>query len=80
MQTVVTKKIDELGRLVLPAELRNNLNLEVGDEMDIFTDEAGNIVLKKSMERCILCKGTDKLIKVRDKSICSSCKEIIKQM
>ncbi len=80
MQTAVTRKIDELGRIVLPAELRNNLDLEAGDEMDIFADEAGNIVLKKSMERCILCKRTDKLIKVRDKSICSSCKEIIKQM
>lgn len=80
MQAVVTRKIDELGRIVLPAELRNNLNLEAGDEMDIFTDEAGNIVLKKSMECCFLCKGTDGLIKVRDKSICSFCKEIIRQM
>lgn len=80
MQAVVTRKIDELGRIILPADLRNNLNLEAGDEMDIFADKAGNIILKKSMERCILCKGTDKLIKVRDKSICSSCKEIINQV
>jgi len=80
MQAVVTRKIDELGRIILLAGLRNNLNLEAGDEMDIFADEVGNIVLKKSMERCILCKGTDNLIKVTDKSICSSCKEIIKQM
>lgn len=44
MQAVVTRKIDELGRIVLPAELRNNLNLEASDEMDIFADEVGNIV------------------------------------
>ncbi len=80
MQAVVTRKIDELGRIVLPAELRNNLNLEAGDEVDIFKDESGNIVLKKSIECCILCKGTDTLIKVKDKLICSSCKEIINQV
>lgn len=77
MQVISTRKIDELGRVVLPIELRTSLDIQSGDEFDICADENGNIVLHKAIVRCAFCRGKDNLIQVMDKHVCSSCKEII---
>lgn len=73
----MTRKVDELGRLVLPAELRASLGIESRDAVDIYTDDSGNIILHKSMQRCVFCNGTDGLIEVMGKWVCISCKETI---
>jgi transcriptional pleiotropic regulator of transition state genes len=77
MKVITTRKIDELGRIVLPAELRTSLDVQAGDELDIYTDADGNIVLHKAVARCAFCKEMSNLIHVSDKYICSSCKELI---
>lgn len=77
MKVITTRKIDELGRVVLPIELRTNLDIQSGDEIDIYTDEKGTIVLHKAKERCVFCRGKDNLIHVMDKHVCISCNEII---
>lgn len=52
MKVISTRKIDELGRVVLPIELRTSLDIQSGDELDIFNDENRNIVLHKVSARC----------------------------
>ncbi|QIB68589.1 AbrB/MazE/SpoVT family DNA-binding domain-containing protein [Aminipila butyrica] len=45
--TGIVRRVDELGRVVLPKELRRVLGIKEGDPMEIFTDNAGEIILKK---------------------------------
>lgn len=44
--TGITRKVDDMGRIVLPIELRRNLNIEEGTALEIYVDESGNIVLR----------------------------------
>ena len=51
--SVITRKIDELGRIVLPKELRKTLGIEPGTPIEIYTED-DMIVLKKFENRCVL--------------------------
>lgn len=76
--TGIIRRIDELGRLVLPIELRRTLGLEVKDPVEIFI-EGNRLVVKKYEDSCIFCGNNDQLVKYADKNICKSCiKEISK--
>lgn len=70
--TGIVRKVDELGRIVLPVELRRTLNIEVRDPIEIFVNE-DTILLKKYAPACILCGETDDLIEYRGKKICREC-------
>ncbi len=74
--TGIVRKIDELGRIVIPIELRNNLKIAIKDPVEIYSD--GNaIVLKKHEKTCIFCGVTKNLIPFKDKLICKKCSENI---
>ena len=45
--TGIVRRIDELGRIVVPKEIRRVLRIREGDPLEIFTDKDGEIVLKK---------------------------------
>ena len=70
--TGIVRKVDELGRIVIPIELRNNLNIGEKDPIEIFVD-GSSIVLKKYNENCIFCGGTKNLVSYKDKLICTKC-------
>ncbi len=70
--TGITRKVDELGRIVLPKELRNVLEINEGDSMEIFTD-GDRIVLKKYQHACLFCGDASDVILFRDKRICRAC-------
>ena len=70
--TGIVRRIDELGRVVLPVELRRTLNLEVRDPVEIFID-GDAIVLRKYDAACLFCGGTRELLSYRGKQICRSC-------
>ena len=74
--TGIVRKVDELGRIVLPIELRRTLNIEVRDPVEIFVDEE-TILLKKYTPACILCGDADSLLEYKGKKICKAC---IKQL
>jgi transcriptional pleiotropic regulator of transition state genes len=78
MNVVATRRVDELGRIVLPAELREKYGIEAGAMFEICTNGNGEIILRKSQRCCVFCKSTDELTEVMGKSICNSCKQIIK--
>lgn len=73
--TGILRKIDELGRIILPIELRRTLNVEEKDNFEIFTDSDGNIILKKYNDVCVLCRcdEKDKLVQIERRYICVNC-------
>ena len=75
--TGIVRKLDELGRVVIPKEIRNKLDIEEKDPIEIFAD-GNSIVLKKFEENCIFCNSTKNLVKFKDKQICQKCIEKIK--
>lgn len=70
--TGVVRRIDELGRLVLPAELRKVFNIEEKDALEVYT-EGDMIILKKYEPACIFCGDARDVISFKGKNICSSC-------
>ncbi len=77
--TGITRKVDELGRIVLPIELRRTLNIEIKDSLEIFVTD-NSIVLKKYQPACIFCDNAQDVTVYKGKNICSSCrKELCEQ-
>ena len=76
--TGIVRKIDELGRIVLPIELRNSLDLSPKDTLEIFVDEE-QIILKKYHPACIFCGNADDITFFCDKRICKDCLAKLKE-
>lgn len=70
--TGIIRKIDELGRIVLPKELRKKLGINIKDPMEIYTDSE-SIILRKIEDKCVFCGNTKDLVSFKDKLICKSC-------
>jgi len=82
MTLYATRKVDELGRIVLPRDLRKNHQIEDETAIDICEDANGQIILRKSEPSCKICGETDCLSEVAQKNIfiCCNCKRSIKEM
>ena len=70
--TGIVRHIDELGRIVVPKELRKKLGISNTDPVEIFT-EGDRIILKKYTPVCHFCGSNDELTEFKDKNICASC-------
>ena len=70
--TGIVRKVDELGRIVLPIELRRTMNIEVKDAFEIYVD-GDQIVLKKYEPSCIFCGNAKDIIHYKGKNVCSAC-------
>lgn len=70
--TGIVRKIDELGRVVLPIELRRTMNLDVKDPVEIFI-EGESIVLRKYEANCLFCAGSKNLVSFKGKMVCMDC-------
>lgn len=75
--TGVVRKVDELGRVVIPIELRRTLDIEEKDPLEIFVSE-DMIVLKKYESNCVFCGSNNKLTVFKGKNVCSSCLKQLK--
>ncbi|MBR0276956.1 MAG: AbrB/MazE/SpoVT family DNA-binding domain-containing protein [Clostridia bacterium] len=71
--TGIVRKIDEVGRIVLPKELRDILDIDFKTSMEIYI-EGNKIILKKMENKCIFCGNTENIIFFKNKPICASCK------
>lgn len=76
--TGIVRKMDELGRIVLPIELRRTLNIEEKDALEIYVD-GENIILKKYEPACIFCGNAKNVINYKGKNICPDCMEELKK-
>lgn len=70
--TGIIRKVDDLGRIVLPIELRRTLDIAERDELEIFM-ESGRIVLQKYEPACIFCGSNRGLKDHCGKKVCSDC-------
>ncbi len=76
--TGIIRKVDEVGRIVLPSELRAVLDIDNRDSVEIFTED-NKIILKKYEPACIFCGETDNVTLFKNKQICACClKELAK--
>ncbi len=77
--TGIVRKLDELGRVVIPKEIRNKLEIEQKDPIEIFID--GNaIILKKFESGCIFCNNSRDLTTYKEKLICKKCLSKISEL
>ncbi|MDO5557140.1 MAG: AbrB/MazE/SpoVT family DNA-binding domain-containing protein [Clostridia bacterium] len=70
--TGIVRKTDELGRIVLPIELRNKLGIREKDPLEIFV-EGSSIILKKYQPNCLFCGASKNLKEFGDKLVCKKC-------
>ena len=75
-----SKKIDTLGRIVIPAELRSALGINPNDSLDMVIED-NNLVLSKNLPSCSLCKSTKDVIQHESGFICKKCiQELIEKI
>lgn len=70
--TGIVRKVDELGRIVLPVELRRTLDIAERDEVEIYLDD-DKVILRKYEPTCLFCGSAYELLTYRGKNICKEC-------
>ncbi len=77
--TGIVRKVDELGRIVLPIELRRTMDIAEKDAIEIYVDGA-LIILRKYEPTCIFCGDAKNVINYRGKNICPNCLKEMKKL
>ncbi len=72
--TGIVRKIDELGRIVLPIEIRRTMHIEIRDPMEIYV-EGNSIILRKYEQECVFCGSTKKVTPFKNRNICENCRK-----
>ena len=70
--TGIIRRVDELGRVVIPIEIRNQFNIVEKDPIEIYVD-GSSIVLKKFEPNCVFCGSTNNLVEYKNKLVCNKC-------
>jgi len=76
--TGIVRKVDELGRIVLPIELRRTLDIAEKDSMEIYVED-DSIILKKYEPACIFCGNAKNVQNYKGKNICAACMKELKK-
>ena len=71
-KTGMTRAIDEVGRIVLPKEIRETMDLKTKDELEISVED-GKIILSKFQPSCVLCGEAENLVIYNENKICKNC-------
>lgn len=71
--TGIVRKVDELGRIVLPIELRRTLDIGERDPLEIYVD-GSSIILKKYMPACVFCGESSNVVSFKGKNVCANCR------
>ena len=74
--TGIVRRVDELGRVVIPIEIKNQFDIAEKDPIEIYVDGT-SIVLKKFESNCVFCGNTKNLVTYKDKFICDDCSKKI---
>ena len=70
--TGIIRKVDELGRIVLPIEIRRTMDIAERDELEIFMD-GDQIILQKFQPTCVFCGSNRNLVAFEGKNLCTDC-------
>lgn len=74
--TGIVRKIDDLGRVVLPIELRRVLDIDKDASLEIYVDNE-SIILKKYQPACIFCSSAEDVLQYQGRNICAQCRKAI---
>ncbi|BAU28018.1 transcriptional pleiotropic regulator of transition state genes [Aneurinibacillus soli] len=72
--TGVVRKVDELGRVVLPIELRRTMGIVEKDGLEIFV-EGEKVILRKYQPACVFCDSVEGVTSFKGKLVCKSCQD-----
>lgn len=75
--TGIVRKVDELGRIVLPIELRRTMDIAERDALEIYV-EGSSVILKKYRPNCIFCGSTRDVTEFKEKNVCAKCLKELK--
>ncbi|WP_295857580.1 AbrB/MazE/SpoVT family DNA-binding domain-containing protein [uncultured Oscillibacter sp.] len=70
--TGIVRKVDELGRIVLPIEMRRTLDIAEKDSLEIYV-EGTSVILKKYKPSCIFCDSNKDVVQFKGKNVCPKC-------
>lgn len=70
--TGIVRKVDELGRIVLPIEMRRTLDIAEKDALEIYV-EGASVILKKYKPSCIFCDSNKDILQFKGKNVCPKC-------
>ena len=77
--TGIVRKLDQLGRIVIPKELRTTFDIKETDPIEIFIDGT-DIVLRKYQQTCVFCGEAENLVEFNGKMVCPSCLKKLKKL
>lgn len=77
--TGVIRQIDELGRFVLPVEIRRTLGINIKDSIEIYT-EGNRIILQKHQSTCLFCGSAKDVVTYEKKCVCHKCLDALKAL
>ena len=77
--TAIVRKVDELGRIVLPIEMRRTLDIGEKDALEIYV-EGSSVILKKYKPSCVFCDATKDITVFKGKNICPKCLKELKEL
>ncbi len=77
--TGIVRKLDQLGRIVIPKELRTTFDIKETDPIEIFVDGT-DIVLRKYQATCVFCGEAENLVNFNGKVVCSNCLKKLKKL
>ena len=77
--TGIVRKVDELGRIVLPVEMRSTLDIAEKDALEIYV-EGSSVILKKYKPSCVFCDATKDITVFKGKNICPKCLKELKEL
>ncbi len=70
--TGIVRKVDELGRIVLPIEMRRTLDIAEKDALEIYVDGEA-IILRKYQAACVFCDSTKNIVNFKGRNVCMDC-------
>lgn len=70
--TGIVRKVDELGRIVLPIELRRTLGIDEKDALEIYVD-GSSVILRKYEPSCVFCGDAGDVVSYKGKNVCRHC-------
>ena len=76
--TGIVRRVDELGRVVIPKELRSTFDISEKDALEIFVD-GDSIILKKYEPACIFCGNAKDVVVFKGRNVCANCVEELRK-
>ena len=73
----IVRKVDHLGRIVLPVEMRRQLNISEKDALEIFVQD-GSIVIRRHHDECVFCGSVRNVVSIKGRNVCAECISSIK--